>query len=111
MTSFRDSGMGKTLKRIGRSQDRSAVDFLRDFKDGRQRASILLNNASPSHLPKFIIVDFGSEYTGATFFPDDETRRDWVPAVHPITASWYTPNRTPGQYDEHTRPMFPLRFA
>eukprot|EP00957_Ditylum_brightwellii_P085180 6478027-Ditylum_brightwellii.AAC.1 len=28
-TSFRDSRMGKTLKRIGRSCNRSAVDFLR----------------------------------------------------------------------------------
>ena len=24
-------------------------------------------NTSPSHLPKFIMVDFGSQYTGATF--------------------------------------------
>eukprot|EP00957_Ditylum_brightwellii_P056420 4276755-Ditylum_brightwellii.AAC.1 len=56
------------------------------------------------------MVDFGSQYTGATVFPDDETRRGWVP-VHTITASWYTPNGTPGQYDEHTHTMFPLRLA
>ena len=56
------------------------------------------------------MVDFVSQYTGTTFFPDDETRRGWVP-VHTMTASWYTPNGTPGQYDEHTRTMFPLRLA
>eukprot|EP00957_Ditylum_brightwellii_P057134 4329672-Ditylum_brightwellii.AAC.1 len=56
------------------------------------------------------MVDFGSQYTGATFFPADETRRGWDP-VHPITASWYTPISAPGQYDKHTRTMFPLRLA
>eukprot|EP00957_Ditylum_brightwellii_P136072 10377558-Ditylum_brightwellii.AAC.2 len=44
------------------------------------------------------------------FFPDDETRRGYVP-VYPVTATWYNPSRTPGQYNKHTHPMFPLRFA
>eukprot|EP00957_Ditylum_brightwellii_P009231 698484-Ditylum_brightwellii.AAC.1 len=44
------------------------------------------------------------------FFSDDETRRGWAP-VHTITASWYAPNGTPGQYDEHTCTMFPSRLA
>eukprot|EP00957_Ditylum_brightwellii_P076276 5797790-Ditylum_brightwellii.AAC.1 len=61
-------------------------------------------------MPKFIVVDFGSQHTGSTFCPDDETRRGWVP-VHLITATWYTPNRTPGQYDDHTCTMFSLRLA
>eukprot|EP00957_Ditylum_brightwellii_P012428 938984-Ditylum_brightwellii.AAC.1 len=56
------------------------------------------------------MVDLGSQYTDTTFFPDDETRRVWVP-IHPITATWYTLNRTPGQYDEHTHTMLPLRLA
>eukprot|EP00957_Ditylum_brightwellii_P088543 6744124-Ditylum_brightwellii.AAC.1 len=56
------------------------------------------------------MIDFGSQYIGSTFFPDDKTRRGWVP-VHPIAASWYTPSSTPGQYDEHTHTMFPLRLA
>eukprot|EP00957_Ditylum_brightwellii_P157456 11983720-Ditylum_brightwellii.AAC.1 len=56
------------------------------------------------------MVDFGSQYNGAIFFPDDEIRKGWVP-VHPITASWYTPNSTPDQYDEHACTMLPLRLA
>eukprot|EP00957_Ditylum_brightwellii_P147685 11246547-Ditylum_brightwellii.AAC.1 len=56
------------------------------------------------------MVDFGSQYNGATFFTGDETRKDWVP-VHPITAFWYTQSSTPGQYDEHSHTMFPLRLA
>jgi hypothetical protein len=56
------------------------------------------------------MVDFVSQYTGTTFFLDDETRRGWVP-VCPVTATWYTPSRIPGQYDEHTCTMFSLRLA
>eukprot|EP00957_Ditylum_brightwellii_P006106 462041-Ditylum_brightwellii.AAC.1 len=52
------------------------------------------NNVYLSHIPKFIIVVFGSQYNGPTFFPDDETRRGLVP-VHPATATWYTPIKTP----------------
>eukprot|EP00957_Ditylum_brightwellii_P034107 2585067-Ditylum_brightwellii.AAC.1 len=61
-------------------------------------------------MSKFIMVDFGSHYIGTTFFPDDETRRDWVP-VYPVTATWYTPSSIPDQYDEHIHTMFPLRLA
>eukprot|EP00957_Ditylum_brightwellii_P168066 12794789-Ditylum_brightwellii.AAC.1 len=56
------------------------------------------------------MIDFGSQYTGTTFFPDDGTRKSWV-SVHPVTANSYTPSRTPGQYDEHTCTTFPLRLA
>eukprot|EP00957_Ditylum_brightwellii_P185935 14155452-Ditylum_brightwellii.AAC.1 len=56
------------------------------------------------------MVDFGSQYTGPTLFLDNETRRAWV-SVHPVNATWYTPNRTPSQYDEHTQTMFLLKLA
>eukprot|EP00957_Ditylum_brightwellii_P211816 15366630-Ditylum_brightwellii.AAC.1 len=56
------------------------------------------------------MVDFGSHYIGPTFFPDGETRRDWIP-VHLVTATWYIPSRTPDQYDEHTHTIIPLRLA
>eukprot|EP00957_Ditylum_brightwellii_P147947 11265303-Ditylum_brightwellii.AAC.1 len=56
------------------------------------------------------MVDFRSQYTGPTYFPDDKTTRGWVP-IHPVTATWYTPNRTPGQYNKHIRTMFSLRLA
>eukprot|EP00957_Ditylum_brightwellii_P126279 9627557-Ditylum_brightwellii.AAC.1 len=54
------------------------------------------DNTSPSHMPMFIMVDFGSQYTGPTVFLDDETKGGWVPD-HTVTASWYTPSRTSGQ--------------
>eukprot|EP00957_Ditylum_brightwellii_P210475 15365016-Ditylum_brightwellii.AAC.1 len=63
----------------------------------------------PTSLPKFIIVDFGHQYTGPSFFPDDASRKGWVP-IHAITAQWYTTSRV-GNYDEHTRTMFPLRLS
>ena len=65
---------------------------------------------SPSHLPRFIMVDFVSQYTGTTFFLGVETRRGWVP-VCPVTPTWYTPSRIPGQYDERACTMFSLRLA
>eukprot|EP00957_Ditylum_brightwellii_P092402 7035909-Ditylum_brightwellii.AAC.1 len=65
-------------------------------------------NTSPSHRTKFIMVHFGSQYTGTTFFPDDETRKGWVP-VHPVMATQYTSSRAPGQYDEHTCTIFLLK--
>eukprot|EP00957_Ditylum_brightwellii_P044521 3377044-Ditylum_brightwellii.AAC.1 len=57
------------------------------------------DNTSPSHIAKFIIVDFGSKYTGTAFFPDDDIKRGWG-HVHPVMATWYTPSRTLGQYDK-----------
>eukprot|EP00957_Ditylum_brightwellii_P113580 8659764-Ditylum_brightwellii.AAC.1 len=56
------------------------------------------------------MVDFVPQYTGTTFFLDGKTRMGWVP-VHPVTATWYTPSRTPGQYNDHTHTMFSLRLA
>eukprot|EP00957_Ditylum_brightwellii_P196371 14961753-Ditylum_brightwellii.AAC.1 len=67
-------------------------------------SKILLTNSI------YQLADFGSRYTGPTFFPGDETRRGWVPD-HPVTTTWYTPRSTPGQYDKHTCIMFPLRLA
>eukprot|EP00957_Ditylum_brightwellii_P037454 2833169-Ditylum_brightwellii.AAC.1 len=56
------------------------------------------------------MVDFGSQYTGTIFSLMMKQERGWVP-VHLVIATWYTPSRTPGQYDEHACTMFPLRLA
>eukprot|EP00957_Ditylum_brightwellii_P052340 3969741-Ditylum_brightwellii.AAC.1 len=39
-----------------------------NWSTGIVKSIVYENNTSPSHLPNFIMVDFGSEYTGATFF-------------------------------------------
>jgi hypothetical protein len=36
-------------------------------------------SAPPPGLPKLILVDFCEGYTGPCYFPDDTTRRGWVP--------------------------------
>jgi hypothetical protein len=40
---------------------------------------IHLYTTAPPSLPKFIWVDFQTSYTGPSYFPDDPTRRGWVP--------------------------------
>jgi hypothetical protein len=60
-------------------------------------------------LPKFVWVDFGAKYKGPSFFPDDESRKGWVP-VHPFTATEWT-HTSSGGYQEHSRTMLPLRLA
>ena len=62
-------------------------------------------------LPRLVWVDFGANYKGDSFFPDDESRRGWVP-IHPMTAKEHTNSTTaPEGYEEHTRTMLPLRLA
>jgi hypothetical protein len=65
----------------------------------------------PPKLPKFAWVDFGTDYTGPSFFPNDVSRKGWVP-VHPVTNKTWTPNvRGQNGYVEHTRKMLPLKLC
>ena len=60
-------------------------------------------------LPKLIIVDFGTDYIGPTFFPGYSNRSGWL-LIHPIASQWYTkPTNIGGNFEEHTRTMLPLR--
>jgi ATP-dependent exoDNAse (exonuclease V) alpha subunit len=62
-------------------------------------------------LPRFVIVDFGDQYMGESFFPDNPERRGWVP-IKPVTCTWVTRGKANGdQYDEHSRTMLPLVTA
>jgi hypothetical protein len=64
---------------------------------------------SPPSLPRYVWVDFDEKYIGPTFFPEDETRRGWVP-VHPREVTEWTYSARDGR-QEHTRTMLPLRLA
>jgi hypothetical protein len=64
----------------------------------------------PPCLPKYVWVDFGASYRGESFFPNDDSRRGWVP-VHPMTASEYVMERETGEVTDHSRTMIPLRLA
>jgi ATP-dependent exoDNAse (exonuclease V) alpha subunit len=55
-------------------------------------------------LPDYVWVDFGDNYTGASFFPNDPTRSGWVP-IFPCQAKFWRGN------SEATRTMLPLKLA
>jgi ATP-dependent exoDNAse (exonuclease V) alpha subunit len=58
----------------------------------------------PENLPKFIWVEF-EDYTGRSFFHENNTARaQWVP-IHPVQARDYSDTRA------RTRTMVPLRLA
>ena len=42
-------------------------------------------------LPKFVWVDFGNDYTGSSFFPNDLNRKGLFP-IYPVTNRTWTPN-------------------
>ena len=50
------------------------------------------SNKPPPALPKFVFVDFKTQYTGPSFFPNDPSRRGWFP-VHPVECKCFTPNQ------------------
>ena len=77
---------------------------------GVVKAIIYRDGEGPPSLPWFVLVDFGDDYKGPTFFPDDDhdKRQGYVP-VHAITASEYT--RKGDGYEEHTRTMLPIKLA
>ena len=64
--------------------------------------------ATAPGLPRFVLVDFGENYRGPSFFPNDPARKGWVP-VHPITATWWTHSNSANGYEEHTRTQLPLK--
>ena len=62
-------------------------------------------------LPKFVLVDFGTSYTGSSFFPDDESKRGWFP-VFPVKNTSYTMNKNgTNGFAEHSRTMLPLKLC
>jgi ATP-dependent exoDNAse (exonuclease V) alpha subunit len=56
-------------------------------------------------LPEYVWVDFGEDYSGTTFFPNDPSRRGWVPVYPRTTRYWCTST------EEATRTMLPLKLA
>ena len=62
-------------------------------------------------LPKFIIVYFGTNSRGQTFFPVYPNISGWLP-IHPITTQWYTkPTKFGSNYEEHTQSILYLRLC
>jgi hypothetical protein len=65
----------------------------------------------PPGLPRFVIVDFGDQYMGESFFPDNPDRRGWVP-IKPVTSIWTSPNSKNGEgFQESSRTMLPMVTA
>ena len=66
---------------------------------------------SPPTLPKFVLVDFGTFYTGNSFFPDDESKRGWFP-IFPVKNVSYSVNKNgTNGFAEHSRLMLPLKLC
>ena len=66
---------------------------------------------SPPALPKFVLVDFGTSYTGDSFFPDDESKRGWFP-IFPVKNASYSVNKNgTNGFAEHSRLMLPLKLC
>ena len=62
-------------------------------------------------LPKFVLVDFGESYMGASFFPSDDDKNGWF-SIFPIRNSAITPNkREHNGFVEHTHTMLPLKLC
>ena len=62
-------------------------------------------------LPKLIFVDFGTEYAGDSFFPNNDSRKGWFP-VYPVVNKCYTANRRGSDgYTENSRTMLPLKLC
>ena len=43
-------------------------------------------------LPRVVFVDFGAQYTGESFFPNDPSRSGWFP-IYPVENKCYTPDK------------------
>ena len=61
-------------------------------------------------LPKLVFVDFGAEYTGNSFFTNDETRKGRF-LIYLVMNKCYTVNRRGSDgYAENSRTMLPLKL-
>jgi len=72
----------------------------------------LYNTDKPTpSLPKLVFIDFGTKYTGTSFFPNDKTRRGWFP-IYPVMNKYYTTNRRGGNgYTENSYTILPLKLC
>ena len=62
-------------------------------------------------LPKLVFIDFGTKYTGTSFFPNDKTRRGWF-LIYPVTNKYYTLNRRGNDgYTEKSRTILLLKLC
>ena len=62
----------------------------------------------PPGLPLCVIVDFGSGYSGQSFFNEDNDRSGWVP-IFPSYAEWSSMSN--GDTSSNSRKMFPFRLC
>ena len=62
-------------------------------------------------LPKLVFINFGAEYIGNLFFPNDETRKGWF-LIYLVTNKYYTINRRgSNSYTENSRTILPLKLC
>lgn len=84
---------------------------LMNGSEGIVKDIVYADSGGPTSQPKFVMVDFGTQYTGPSFFPDDPSRRGWVP-ICPFTATCQ--HQKPGKkgdWVELSRTMIPLRLS
>ena len=67
-----------------------------------------MQNHLPPALPECVIVDFATSYCGGPFFPEDESKRGWVP-IFPETSEWSS--LKDNEMISNSRSMIPLRLC
>ena len=83
---------------------------------GLAKEFIYDSDKSPPHLPHFIFVDFGAEYKGKSFFPNDISRKGWFP-IFPVTNKAYSTTKRGEKgfgdkgFTEHSRTMLPIKLC
>ena len=73
---------------------------------------LIYNTDKPaSGLSKLVFVDFGTEYTCNSFFPNNKTRKGWF-SIYSVPNKCYTANRRDSDgYTENSRTMLPLKLC
>ena len=77
---------------------------------GKVIAIVYNAECPPPGLPLYVIIDFGSAYSGPPFFGDDPSRAGYVP-IFPQCAEWYTPSASSNDFSTNSRVMLPIRLC
>jgi len=73
--------------------------------------SLIYNESNPPPgLPLYVIVDFGSLYTGPPFFGTDPSRLGYIP-IFPKCTDWATTSSSSNNLVSHSRTMLPLQLC
>ena len=77
---------------------------------GKVVAIIYDESSPPPGLPFYVIVDFGSKYTGPPFFGNQLSRAGYVP-IFPHCSDLTTPSTSSSNLSSHSQTMLPLHLC